>query len=102
MSDSGDRNWQDNFFLVIVMACFFLSWLPVIYMTLADIVVGRPDLTPEELTLASLFTVGGSSLVNPFLYAVMKRDFKTQLQETRVTRVTPMPPAVEMNTHPGQ
>lgn len=66
-------------FLVVVVV-FLVSWLPVIYMTVVFSIVGRPDLVPQDLPVISLFTLAGSSLVNPILYAIMKKDFHEKLR----------------------
>ncbi|KAK3701530.1 hypothetical protein QZH41_007897 [Actinostola sp. cb2023] len=64
---------------IVVASAFLVSWLPVLYMTVVVSVLGRPDLVPIQLEQASLFSVAGSSLLNPLLYALMKRDFKAKL-----------------------
>jgi len=71
---------------IVVMAGFLICWLPVLYMTVMDsALVGRPDLIPHQLIPVSLFTIAGSSLVNPLLYALMKRDFKAQWRRIRIS-----------------
>ncbi|KAK3701532.1 hypothetical protein QZH41_007899 [Actinostola sp. cb2023] len=64
---------------IVVASVFLVSWLPVLYMTVVESVLGRPDLVPIQLQQTSLFSVAGSSLLNPLLYALMKRDFKAKL-----------------------
>lgn len=64
---------------LVVVSVFLVSWLPVIYMTTVSMVIGRPDLIPPLLSDLSLFTIAGSSMINPILYALMKNDFKTRL-----------------------
>ncbi|KAK3701531.1 hypothetical protein QZH41_007898 [Actinostola sp. cb2023] len=64
---------------IVVASVFLVSWLPVLYMTVVESVLGRPDLVPIQLEQASLFSIVGSSLLNPLLYALMKRDFKAKL-----------------------
>ncbi|KAK3751507.1 hypothetical protein QZH41_006836 [Actinostola sp. cb2023] len=64
---------------IVVASVFLVSWLPVLYMTVVESVLGRPDLVPIQLQQTSLFSIVGSSLLNPLLYALMKRDFKAKL-----------------------
>ncbi|XP_020909795.1 probable G-protein coupled receptor No9 [Exaiptasia diaphana] len=63
----------------VVVSVFLVSWLPVIYMTIVGVVLNRPDLIPPLLSEISLFTIAGSSMINPILYALMKNDFKGRL-----------------------
>ena len=62
---------------VIVAVAFVLSWLPVIYMTLAYEI--SPSLIPQCLSTVSMFTIAIGSLANPVFYAFMKPDFKAAL-----------------------
>lgn len=59
----------------IVASAFILCWLPIIYITTADI-INRLDIIPYSLSIASFFTIATSSLVNPLMYAFVKPDFK--------------------------
>ncbi|EDO40719.1 predicted protein, partial [Nematostella vectensis] len=63
-----------NVFLLVV-SIFILSWAPIIYMTITEYIASRPDLIPHQLPFASLIIVAFASMINPFLYAFMKRDF---------------------------
>ena len=60
----------------IISAIFILCWLPIIYMTTANVVLNRLDAIPEALATVSFFTIAISSLVNPIIYAFLKPDFK--------------------------
>jgi len=68
---------------LVVVSVFLISWLPVIYMTIVQFILERPDLVPEDLSLISLFTIAGSSLVNPILYALMKKDFNAKIRSMK-------------------
>ncbi|EDO40739.1 predicted protein [Nematostella vectensis] len=59
----------------VVSVTFLLSWLPVIYITTADL-IGRPDLIPLVLADISFFTIALSSLLDPLVYSFLKPDFR--------------------------
>ena len=59
----------------IISAIFLFCWLPVIYMTTAQIVFSRSDIIPDFMPTVSLFTMAINSLVNPVIYAFLKPDF---------------------------
>ena len=59
----------------IISAIFLFCWLPVIYMTTAQIVFSRSDIIPDFMPTVSLFTMAINSLVNPVIYAFLKADF---------------------------
>lgn len=63
----------------IVASAFILCWLPIIYITTADI-INRLDIIPYSLSIVSFFTIATSSLVNPLMYAFLKPDFKTAIR----------------------
>ena len=63
----------------IVASAFILCWLPIIYITTADI-IDRLDIIPYSLPIVSFFTIATSSLVNPLMYAFLKPDFKMAIQ----------------------
>ena len=63
----------------IVASAFLLCWLPIIYITTADI-INRYDLIPDALSIVSFFTIATSSLVNPLMYAFLKPDFKMAIR----------------------
>ena len=63
----------------IVASAFLLCWLPIIYITTADI-INRYDLIPHALSIVSFFTIATSSLVNPLMYAFLKPDFKLAIR----------------------
>ena len=50
--------------------------MPIIYMTTADIFFGRFDIVPSVLRTISYYIISVASLVNPFVYAFLKPDFK--------------------------
>ena len=60
----------------IVSMTFLLSWLPILYMTTAGVILNRFEIIPDALRTVSFFTVATSSLVNALLYAFLKPDFK--------------------------
>lgn len=65
--------------LVAVIAfIFFLSWLPVTYMTVSVMVFENRTLIPSSLPIISVFTITLSALINPILYAVLKPDIRKQ------------------------
>ena len=59
----------------IISAIFLFCWLPIIYMTTAQIVFSRFDIIPDFMPTVSLFTMAINSLVNPVIYAFLKPDF---------------------------
>ena len=59
----------------IISATFLFSWMPIIYMTTADIFFGRFDIEPSALRTISYYIIAVASLVNPFVYALLKPDF---------------------------
>ena len=59
----------------IISAIFLFCWLPIIYMTTAEIVFSRFDIMPDFMPTVSSFTVAINSLVNPVIYAFLKPDF---------------------------
>ena len=59
----------------IISATFLFCWLPIVYMTSAQIVFGRFDIIPDFMPTVSLFTIAINSLVNPIIYAFLKPDF---------------------------
>ena len=63
----------------IVASAFLLCWLPIIYITTAKI-INRIEVIPGALPVVSLFTVATGSLVNPFMYAFLKPDFKMSIR----------------------
>ena len=63
--------------LLAVIILFFISWLPIIYLTVASI-IQKP--VPLTLPTVSLFTVGLSSLFNPVIYALSKKDFRREIR----------------------
>ncbi|KAJ7391580.1 hypothetical protein OS493_017276 [Desmophyllum pertusum] len=63
----------------IVASAFLLCWLPIIYITTADI-INRYDIIPDALSIVSFFTIATSSLVNPLMYAFLKPDFKMAIR----------------------
>lgn len=63
----------------IVASAFILCWLPIIYITTADI-INRLDIIPYSLPIVSFFTIATSSLVNPLMYAFLKPDFKMAIR----------------------
>ncbi|XP_022794075.1 octopamine receptor beta-2R-like [Stylophora pistillata] len=71
---SSDAHVAKLFF--IMSMTFLISWVPIIYMTTAARIFGRLDIIPEVLPTISLYTVATASLVNPFVYALLKPDFR--------------------------
>ena len=69
---------QDVFW--IISAAFLFSWMPIIYMTTADIFFGRFDIVPSVLRTISYYIIAVASLVNPFVYALLKPDFKVVIR----------------------
>lgn len=57
---------------------FFLSWLPVIYMTVCVMVFNNPTVIPQYLPVISVFTAALGSLINPVLYALLKPDIRKE------------------------
>lgn len=64
----------------IVASAFLLCWLPIVYITTADIIFNRPNIIPYALSIISFFTIATSSLVNPLMYAFLKPDFKKAIR----------------------
>ena len=64
----------------IISAAFLFSWMPIIYMTTADIFFGRLDIVPSVLGTISFYIIAVASLVNPFVYAFLKPDFKVVIR----------------------
>ncbi|XP_022794073.1 5-hydroxytryptamine receptor 7-like [Stylophora pistillata] len=60
----------------IISVAFFISWFPIMYMTTAEGIFNRFDIVPNVLQVVSLYTVAIASLVNPFVYAFFKPDFR--------------------------
>ncbi|KAK3718075.1 hypothetical protein QZH41_005472 [Actinostola sp. cb2023] len=65
---------------VIIAIIFIISWLPIVYMTVVNN-IGRYDLIPGELAIASWFTLSIGSLVNAPIYAFAKKDFNTAIRK---------------------
>ena len=61
---------------LIISVVFLLSWMPIIYLTTAVDVFGRFDIVPNVLPTISMYTIAIASLVNPFVYAFLKPDFR--------------------------
>lgn len=59
----------------IISAIFLFCWLPIVYMTTAQMVFSRFDIIPDFMPTVSSFTVAINSLVNPVIYAFLKPDF---------------------------
>ncbi|XP_020909848.1 D(4) dopamine receptor-like [Exaiptasia diaphana] len=74
---------------LVVVSVFLVSWLPVIYMTTVGLMLGRLDLIPPHLSMLSWYTITGSSLINPILYGIMKRDFYVQFRRLCSSIVDP-------------
>ena len=67
--------------LLFIIAVFFvLSWLPVIFLTIASS-VGRTDLVVKSAKTLSVFTIAIGSLANPLLYVFRKQDMKKELEK---------------------
>ncbi|XP_028513594.1 beta-1 adrenergic receptor-like [Exaiptasia diaphana] len=66
------------FALVTVM--FFLGWFPVIYYTSAFL-FGHARSVPREITELSPITLALGSLGNPFVYSLVKPDFRKALRK---------------------
>lgn len=63
-----------------VTAMFFLSWFPVIYYTSAFL-FGHARSVPREITELSPITLALGSLGNPFIYSLVKPDFRKALRK---------------------
>ena len=66
--------------LAAVVLVFFLSWSPIIYISLAYTVFNSGPV-PTALVVFSAFTVAIGSLVNPALYAFLKPDLRNGIAE---------------------
>lgn len=64
---------------VIIAVVFIVSWMPIVYMTVVNN-IGRHDLIPWQLAIASWFTLSLSAMINAPLYAFIKKDFNTVLK----------------------
>ena len=64
----------------IISAAFLFSWMPIIYMTTADIFFGRFDIVPSVLRTILYHIIAVASLVNTFVYAFLKPDFKVVIR----------------------
>ena len=84
----------------IVASAFLLCWLPIIYITTAKI-INRIEVIPGALPVVSLFTVATGSLVNPFMYAFLKPDFKMSIRNC-FTRSTLTDTALTKRNTEGQ
>ena len=82
----------------IVSMTFLLSWLPILYMTTAGVILNRFEIVPDALRTVSFFTVATSSLVNPLMYAFHKPDFKAVIRnfcrKNSHRKVVPMKPNI--------
>lgn len=65
----------------IIAGIFILSWLPVIYMTIA-LAIKRLDIIPELLPVISWFTLTLGTLLNAPLYAFYKGDFRKAIMKS--------------------
>ena len=65
----------------IIAGIFILTWLPVIYMTVA-LALKRLDIVPKSLPVISWFTLTLGTLMNAPVYAFLKGDFRKAIQKT--------------------
>ena len=83
----------------IVSVAYLLSWMPILYMTTADIFNGW-NIVPDILQTVSFFTVAVGSLVNPLVYAFLKPDFKVVIRnfcrKSSQVEAMPMKPAISL------
>lgn len=67
-------------FFIISMA-FLLSWLPILYMTTAALVLNRLEIVPGVLENRFPFHNATNSLVNSLMYAFVKPVFKLVIRK---------------------
>ena len=92
----------------VIAISFILSWMPVIYLTSVVAAVDHKDkqllalLSPEWLTVSSLFTIALGSMVNPVIYSFFKPDFrcilKKLLRKCKPTRKQAHRPPLNIST----
>ena len=83
-NDAASETKVAKMFSVIAIS-FILSWMPVIYLTSVLAAVENQELlerlSPEWLTVSSLFTIALGSMVNPVIYSFFKPDFRSILKK---------------------
>ena len=67
-----------TYVFITVTFTYIITWFPVIYMTFLE-VIGRKDLEPKALKLASAFMIGVNSVVDPLVYGVCLKDVRKEL-----------------------
>ena len=90
----------------VIAISFILSWMPVIYLTSVGAAVEDQGLlkllSPEWLTVPSLFTIALGSMVNPVIYSFFKPDFrrilKKLLRKCKPTRKQAYRPSLKIPT----
>ena len=73
------RELKSSFAFAIVVFTYMFTWLPVVHMTLMD-VIDRQDLISPSLMVISIFTIGLNALVDPLVYGLLLRDFRSVLK----------------------
>ena len=64
---------------MLVMLTYFLFWLPVAYINLADDVFGKPHLVPYWLMQLSFYTLWISCIVHPVLYGFFQKSLRRSI-----------------------
>lgn len=90
----------------VIAISFILSWMPVIYLTSVGAAVEDQELlrllSPEWLTVPSLFTIALGSMINPVIYSFFKPDFrrilKKLLRKCKPTRKQAHRPSLKIST----
>ncbi|EDO39083.1 predicted protein [Nematostella vectensis] len=59
----------------VIFAIFFVAWMPVIYMTIAE-AINKLEIIPSSLMTISWFTLVIGSSMNAPIYAYFKADFR--------------------------
>ena len=79
---TGDRAGSEEkatLVFALILAMFLLCWLPIIWMNIC-VIFKRYDLITMPLQYASFFTMVLNTIIDPLIYAFLKKDFNDALK----------------------
>lgn len=79
---TGERAGNEEKAVIVfamIFGMFLLSWMPLIYINLCEI-VNRPELITDEVAYASFYTLLFNTIMDPLIYAFLKKDFSDCLK----------------------
>ena len=73
----------------MVALTYMFTWLPVVYMTsLGVLQINKSELLPDFLIVASVYTIGLNSMIDPLLYGLLLKDFRRAIKRTIIRKRT--------------